>query len=36
MTRSYPALTPLHELFYQISVKPTGVIVTQRLLLRIY
>ena len=24
MTRSYPALTPLHELFYQISVKPTG------------
>jgi LAGLIDADG DNA endonuclease family len=24
MTRSYPALTPLHNLFYQISVKPTG------------
>jgi hypothetical protein len=23
-TCSYPALTPLHELFYQISVKPTG------------
>lgn len=24
MTRSYHALTPLHKLFYQISVKPTG------------
>ena len=24
ITRSYPALIPLYELFYQVSVKPTG------------
>lgn len=24
MTRSYPALTPLHELFYKVRVQPTG------------
>ena len=28
MTRSYPVLTPLHELFYQISVKPRVVIIS--------